>query len=212
MSVNAKPTRFSNQQQIRVKSFKTYNLMLMDRYPATFNLILDDGKRSGFYVRTACNFYKVGSLQLQSNVVPLSSEGLSPEEEAQILVKWNDITDRPIVKPSQIDDAILNPNVLDTGYTKVIVRESGTKENPVVLKSKTWYIASVNIPDDFTFKLPSNPNDLDTVKVSVQYYKVANVYPGDNNTVDRGLKPIVISNDSREFVFDANTGDWIVLK
>lgn len=212
MAVNPKPLRITNQQQIRVKTFKTYALLLLDKYPATFNIVLNDGKRSGFYIRTADNTYKVGSLQVQSNTVPLSSEGLSPEEAEQVILAWKDITDRPVATPQQIDELVLHTASSESGYSKVILEDTGTKDEPIELQAGCWYIASINLQGDYELMLPANPKNLDTVKVSVQNYKVANVRPWHSDTANADVIPIVISNDSREFIYDSDKGDWIVVK
>ena len=210
MAINLPHPRYPNSTQIRVKSVQTYAQLLLDRYPSTFNLVLNDGKRSGFYIRTADNFFKVGSLQIQSNVVPTSSEGLTPEEAAQILVKWSDITDRPTVTPAQIDNAILNPNILDSGYSKVIMNMQPPTET--TLEVQKWYIISDGTVGDYYFRLPAGQPHLSSIKISAIAHRVINIAPPSGSTINAGTKAVYITNGSAEFVFNANTNDWLMTK
>lgn len=210
MAINRRPPCFPNAAQIRVKTFQTFALMLLDKYPATFNMILNDGKRTGFYVRTADNVYRVGSLQLESNVVPLSSDGLSPEEAEQILVKWTDITDRPVVSPQQIDDAVMHPVVPDGYFTKVIVNMQ--PESEMTLEAYKWYIINGGTTDDYYFRLPAGQANLTSIKVTVIGSKVANVEAHAGGTISGNQTRSYVTNCTVEFVFDANTNDWLVIK
>lgn len=210
MAINKRPLHFSNPPQIRVKSFSTYAQLLLDKYPATFSMVLRDGKRSGFYVRTANNFYKVGSLQLQTNVVPLSSEGLSPEEAEQILVRWADITDRPVSTPAQIDEAIMNPHIATGSFIKVIV--NSTPSEGTVLQTDRWYIVPGNTADDYSYKLPKGQQHLASIKISSSGGNVINVSPPSGETVNASTRPVSLTKGTVEFVFDANTNNWIVVR
>ena len=120
------------------------------------------GVKSGFYIKVADVVYKVGELIIPSNAVPLTSEGVTPEEAAQILVKWADITDRPISTPTQIDEAVLSPTAPDWVYSKVIM----TVQPPDVfeLSNRTWYILRANMLGDFYLKQTTGAVDLDSIK------------------------------------------------
>ena len=211
MSINCITPRSINPTQIRVKSFNTYALLLLDKYPATFNLVLNDGKRTGFYVRTANTFYKVGSIQLQSNVVPISSEGLTEEEEAQILVKWSDITDRPTVTPTQIDQAVLNPNVIDSSYIKEIINIQPASQ--ITLSAQKWYLVSQgNSGVSYQFKLPANQVNLTSIKISAIDSAIIKIAPSTGGTINASVAEVLVTDGSVEFVFSADTNDWLLVK
>jgi len=182
--------------------------MLADRCRPQFSLVLT-GVKSGFYIKVADVVYKVGELIIPSNAVPLTSEGVTPEEAAQILVKWADITDRPTAEPSQIDEVVLNPTVPDGLYSKVIM----SIQPPEVfeLSNRTWYIIRANMPGDFYLRLPANAIDLDSIKVSVIGSKVANITPHLDGTINGGIASAVVTNGSAEFVFNESTNDWLMV-
>ena len=195
-------------RSLTTKTYTTYADMLADRCRPQFSLVLT-GVKSGFYIKVDDVVYKVGELIIPSNAVPPTSEGVTPEEAAQILVKWTDITDRPISTPSQIDEAVLSPTVPDWIYSKVIM----TVQPPDVfeLSNRTWYIIRANMPGDFYLRLPANAIDLDSIKVSVIGSKVANIIPPTNGTINGTTTAAVVTNGSAEFVFNESTNDWLMI-
>ena len=195
-------------RSLTTKTYTTYADMLADRCRPQFSLVLT-GVKSGFYIKVADVVYKVGELIIPSNAVPLTSEGVTPEEAAQILVKWADITDRPTAEPSQIDEVVLNPTVPDGLYSKVIM----SIQPPEVfeLSNRTWYIIRANMPGDFYLRLPANAIDLDSIKVSVIGSKVANITPHLDGTINGGIASAVVTNGSAEFVFNESTNDWLMV-
>ena len=195
-------------RSLTTKTYTTYADMLADRCRPQFSLVLT-GVKSGFYIKVDDVVYKVGELIIPSNAVPPTSEGVTPEEAAQILVKWTDITDRPISTPSQIDEAVLSPTVPDWIYSKVIM----TVQPPDVfeLSNRTWYIIRANMPGDFYLRLPANAIDLDSIKVSVIGSKVANIIPPTNGTINGTTTTTVVTNGSAEFVFNESTNDWLMI-
>ena len=194
-------------RSLTTKTYTTYADMLADRCRPQFSLVLT-GVKSGFYIKVADVVYKVGELTIPSNAVPLTSEGVTPEEAAQILVKWADITDRPTAEPSQIDEAVLNPTVPDGLYSKVIM----SIQPPEVfeLTVQCWYIIRNGLPGDYYFKLPVG-TDLSSIKVSVIGSKVANIIPPTNGTINGTTTTAVVTNGSVEFVFNESTNDWLMV-
>jgi len=182
--------------------------MLADRCRPQFSLVLT-GVKSGFYIKVVDTIYKVGELIIPSNAVPPTSEGITPEEAAQILVKWKDITDRPTAEPSQIDEAVLSPTVPDGLYSKVIMNIQPPDVFELVVQC--WYIIRNGVPGDYYFKLPVGTTDLSSIKVSVIGSKVANIVPPTNGTINGSTTTAIVTNGSAEFVFNESTNDWLMV-
>lgn len=193
-----------------VKVYKTYAAMIGDACKYAFNLVLTGHNKAGFYIRADCNIYQVGAINIPANAVPPSSDGISPEEAAQILVKWGDITDRPSVSPSQIDEAVLNPLIPSGVYAKQFVKSP--PQEMQLLDVQKWYIVKGPYAGEYNFRLPANSLNMGSIKLSVVRFKIVYVHPHEGGSINGMEHSVMITDNTVEFVFDSESNDWILVK